>query len=91
MSALILSAMKPVLTELLAKVKTGVPGAIDALAAYIAKMLPGTVDTLTAGFRSVYADVVTRLLAWVPTVKAPATVAANRALDLLGSKVIAKL
>jgi hypothetical protein len=90
-SALILAAIKPLLTELIAKAKAGAPALIDAAVAWAIGMLPGTIDKLTVAFRQVYGDITGRLVAWLPSTRAPLAAGVNRLLDLVSTKVIAKL
>jgi hypothetical protein len=90
MAKIILDAIKPAIIEMLTKVKASIPGALDALIAWLVGMLPTTVDKLTAGFKQVYGDIVTRLIVWLPSTKVPLTSAGDRLIELL-KKVIGKL
>jgi hypothetical protein len=90
MAQMVLNAIKPKLVELLMKAKASIPGALDALIAWLVGMLPTTVDKLTAGFKQVYGDIVTRLVAWLPSTKVPLTSAGDKLIELL-KKVIGKL
>lgn len=91
MADMILKAIKPVLAELLDKLRVGAPAAIDAALAWLAALLPGSVANVTAAFHTLYADVTTRLAAWLPTTKPTLTAAVDSSVAFVKTKVITKL
>lgn len=91
MAEIILKAIKPLLADLLDKVKSGAPSLIDAVLAWLASALPGSVDKVTAGFRTLYGDATGRLAAWLPSIKPGLITAVDGAVAFVKTKVIAKL
>jgi hypothetical protein len=91
MADIILKAIKPALSDLLDKLKAQAPAAIDALIAWLITVLPGSVDKLTAAFRTLYSDITTRLVAWLPSTKAPLVATIDKAVGFIKTKVLAKL
>lgn len=91
MADIILKAIKPVLGDLLDKLKAGAPAFIDATIAWLTSLLPASVDKLTAAFGTLYGDVTGRLVAWLPSTAPGLTAAVDKAVALVKMKVIAKL
>jgi hypothetical protein len=80
MANLILSAIKPLIAEMLAKAKAGVPGAVDALVAWLTTAAPAAIDKLKNGF-----------VAWLAGIGGPLKTGIVKLIDLFNAKVIAKL
>jgi hypothetical protein len=91
MVELMLKAIKPALSEMLDKVKKAAPGYIDMAIAWLTGLLPGSIDKVTAAFRTLYSDITTRLIAWLPTVRAPAVAGVDKLLVFVKTKMLAKL
>jgi mannose/fructose/N-acetylgalactosamine-specific phosphotransferase system component IID len=80
MQKLIIDAIRPILQGFLAKAKAGVPGAVDALVAWLTTVVPAAIDRLKAGF-----------MTWLAGIGGPLKSGTVKLLDLIGTKVIAKL
>lgn len=87
MSELIMKAIKPLLADMLDRLKTAAPASIDAMLASLAAFLPASIDRATAAFRTAYTDMIGRLSTWLPTMKAPVVAIINRLVAVAKFKV----
>jgi hypothetical protein len=91
MADLILAALKPALGQMIDRLKAAVPGYVDALILWLVTVPPASVDKVTAAFRTLYTDITTRLVAWLPSTKAPLVRGISGFLEFVKTKALAKL